>query len=195
MLLYSFHVYSWPVSLLKSIDKWVRNFIWSGNTCTKKPVRVAWHKIRCPFKEGGLGIRSLRITNGVAMLKLCWEFKSSNDLWVCLLGARVLKHANPVSYHVRSSIWHGIKRFYHIMAANSVWLIGNGSAVNFWKDNWLSQPVVDLIAVPESIQQNLASPVSDYICDKSWNLPYDLCSKFPALVAAIRKLSFLCMMN
>lgn len=94
----------------------------------------------------------------------------------------------PISYHIRSSIWHGIKRFYHIVAANSVWLIGNGSSINFWKDKWLSKPVVDLIGVPKSMQHNLSSAVSDFICSKSWNLPSDLCSKYPDLVAAISKI-------
>lgn len=79
MMLYSFHIYSWPVSLLKSIDRCVRNFIWSEKIHTKKVVTVAWHRICCSFKEGGLGLRSLRTTNDAAMLKLCWEFKSSND--------------------------------------------------------------------------------------------------------------------
>lgn len=26
---YSFHVYAWPISLLKQVDGWIRNFIWS----------------------------------------------------------------------------------------------------------------------------------------------------------------------
>lgn len=29
MLIYSFHVYPWPISLLKMVDKWIRNFVWS----------------------------------------------------------------------------------------------------------------------------------------------------------------------
>lgn len=41
MLLYSFQVYSWPVSLLKSVDRYMKNFIWSGCTDVKKNVTVA----------------------------------------------------------------------------------------------------------------------------------------------------------
>lgn len=36
MLVYSFHVYAWPNSFLKTIDRWIRNFIWSGDILTKK---------------------------------------------------------------------------------------------------------------------------------------------------------------
>jgi hypothetical protein len=31
MLLHSITIYAWPVSLIKDIEKWLRNFIWSGN--------------------------------------------------------------------------------------------------------------------------------------------------------------------
>ena len=30
-LLYSFHMYSWPRALLKEVDCFIRNFIWSGD--------------------------------------------------------------------------------------------------------------------------------------------------------------------
>lgn len=30
MLTYSMAIYSWPISLLKTIQKWIRNFLWSG---------------------------------------------------------------------------------------------------------------------------------------------------------------------
>lgn len=41
MLVYSFHVYAWPVSLLKTLDKWIRNFIWSGYIFSGKLVPIA----------------------------------------------------------------------------------------------------------------------------------------------------------
>lgn len=41
MLLYSFMVYALPISLIKTVDKWVRNFVWSGDINTKKVVTVA----------------------------------------------------------------------------------------------------------------------------------------------------------
>lgn len=58
MLTHSMAVYSWPVSLLKEIEKWTRNFIWSGNIEKRKLVTVAWHKLCKPYDEGGLGLRS-----------------------------------------------------------------------------------------------------------------------------------------
>lgn len=78
---------------------------------------------------------------------------------------------------MRSSIWLGIKRFYNIVIRNSVWQIGDGSSINFWKDSWLPQPVVDLIGIPEHMQENLTANISDFIHNRTWNFPSDLCRK------------------
>ncbi|KAK2388531.1 hypothetical protein QL285_062208 [Trifolium repens] len=41
MLMYSISVYSWPSSLIKDIERWVRNFLWSGDVNQRKLVTVA----------------------------------------------------------------------------------------------------------------------------------------------------------
>ncbi|KAF1894057.1 hypothetical protein Lal_00003974 [Lupinus albus] len=41
MLAYNFHIYVWPSNLIKSLDGSIRNFIWSGDTKTRKIVTVA----------------------------------------------------------------------------------------------------------------------------------------------------------
>lgn len=69
MLLYSFQIYVWPVSLLKLLDTWIRNFIWSGSIDSRKIVTVAWNTLCSPFAEGGLGLRSLSSINKAALLK------------------------------------------------------------------------------------------------------------------------------
>lgn len=58
MLIYSFMVYAWPVCLIKLVDQWVRNFIWSGCVDKRKVATMAWHKVCKPLEQGGFGIRS-----------------------------------------------------------------------------------------------------------------------------------------
>jgi hypothetical protein len=59
MLIYSLTLYSWPVALLKEVEKCIRNFIWSGDIDKRKLVTVAWEKLCRPYSQGGLNIRSL----------------------------------------------------------------------------------------------------------------------------------------
>lgn len=79
MLIQTLSVYSWPVSLLKEIEKCIRNFIWSADIEKRKMVTVAWHKVCKPYVEGGLGIRSLIALNSASNLKLCWDLHNSDE--------------------------------------------------------------------------------------------------------------------
>jgi hypothetical protein len=45
MLIYSISIYSWPESLLKDIEKNMRNFIWSGDIEKRKLVTVSWKNV------------------------------------------------------------------------------------------------------------------------------------------------------
>jgi len=41
MLVYSFHIYRWPQSILKLLDRWIKIFVWSGDIFTRKFVRLS----------------------------------------------------------------------------------------------------------------------------------------------------------
>ena len=51
MLLHTILIYSWPSSLIKEIERYMRNFIWSGDLDKKKLVNVAWKKYCLPYSE------------------------------------------------------------------------------------------------------------------------------------------------
>jgi len=107
MLVHCITIYSWPVMLLKDLEKRMRNFIWSGNINQRKLVIVAWNKVCRPFKEGGLGIKNLSDINEAGNLKVCWDIMQSDLQWAQLLRSRVLRNKKPINYHVSSSVWSG----------------------------------------------------------------------------------------
>jgi hypothetical protein len=63
MLLHTISIYSWPTSLLREMEVWIKNFIWSGDINKRKLVTVAWKKVCVDTEEGGLGLRSLICLN------------------------------------------------------------------------------------------------------------------------------------
>lgn len=87
--------------------------------------------------------------------------------------------------YVKSSLWLGLKLNMNSVLDNTCWQIGDGSSINFWKDNWLSKPVVDFLNIPLSIQDSLQSKVSDFILHNNWSIPPILLTKSPPLAAAI----------
>lgn len=79
MLTYCYSVNRLPLSLIKAKSRCIKNFIWFGNSNSKKLVLVAWSQVRKPYMDGGLEIRSTRQMNDASMLKLGWELVSDNQ--------------------------------------------------------------------------------------------------------------------
>ncbi|GAU28861.1 hypothetical protein TSUD_21990 [Trifolium subterraneum] len=185
MLVYSFHIYAWPKSLLKKLDSWIRNFIWSGDVNTKKICTVAWRKICRSLDEGGLDIHSLYSINNSLMLHLCWKFFSSNDQWVVMCRSRYLKFGLPKNSFLKSSIWHGIKPHVNTVKTHTRWLLGSGNSVAFWLDKWLQEPLVDLFHLPTSSYSLLTARVSEYIENGVWNIPASIVQHDASIQASI----------
>jgi mannosylglycoprotein endo-beta-mannosidase len=171
MLTYSISLYSWPVSLLKELEKCIRNFIWSGEIDKRKLVTTSWKKVCRPLSQGGLNLRSLISLNKASNLKLCWTFLNSQSSRAKLLRDRVIRNKKPINYHIFSSIWSSIKEEYDVIVDNSVWLIGNGEHINFWNDNWCGVVLSEHYNIPSHTRQLLTSTVSDYLSNGCWNIP------------------------
>lgn len=79
MLLHTMTLYSWLVSLLKDLEKCIRNFIWRGNSSKRKMVSIAWKKLCSDYDEGGLGLKSLIWLNEATNLKGFWDLFNSSE--------------------------------------------------------------------------------------------------------------------
>jgi hypothetical protein len=181
MLIYSVSIYSWPVSLLKSIETWSRNFIWSGNISQKKLVTVSWKKICVPMDEGGLGLRSLISINEAANLMLCWEFLNTDEDWAHILRSRVLRGQKANNHHIFSSLWSSIKSEMTIIKENSCWKVGTGDSINLWNDAWCGVPLAQSLHIHQSVINGLPQQVSDIILNQQWHIPSGLNLLFPNL--------------
>ncbi|XP_019431188.1 PREDICTED: uncharacterized protein LOC109338411 [Lupinus angustifolius] len=187
MLSYSFHIYAWPNQLLKFVDTSIRNFIWSGDTKIRKLVTVAWKKVCQPLKVGGLGLKSIKNLNHAALLKLAWEMSYSNQEWATFYRQRFGSY--NMTRYIKSSIWPGIKSKWHQATDNSIWIVGNGSRINFWRDNWLGDALVNYLQILVSIQPLLQAQVVDFIIDSKWFIPNSLGIRFPELIRKISQIN------
>jgi hypothetical protein len=133
MLLNSIQIYAWPSSLLKELERIIRNFIWSGDSSKRKLVTVTRSKVYKPLNEGGLGLRSSPYLNKGANIKLCWDLINSNEEWDIdiLLKSRVPRNNKTISYYIFSSLWSSIKDKYPEIMQNSSWLLGEVMVLAF----------------------------------------------------------------
>lgn len=169
------------------IDKWIKKFIWSGNINVKKVVTVAWSKVCRPTNEGGLGLRSFKTVNKAGLLKLAWDFCTSNLECCSLIKARTFKNNSIINYHISSSIWTGIKHYYSMVLDNSVWNLGFGDSISFWSDKWISGTIGDIIGLAPNVAKNLKARLCDFIIDGSWSIPIDLVAHFLIIKSEVDK--------
>ncbi|XP_042487646.1 uncharacterized protein LOC122067871 [Macadamia integrifolia] len=166
MSLHNFSVYWWPTPLIMNLEKWMKNFIWTGEIDSFKATTIKWDTIFKPKDEGGLGIRKRKV-NMALIAKLAWSIKAEDSQLSRLLQARFLSRSGLLrrSYR-RSSIWLGIRRMWRFISDNERWIIGNGRKINFWNDNWLGpKPIGVLFELNEGLSSNLNQTVADFIVD------------------------------
>lgn len=189
MLVHSMSVYSWPIALLKDIDKWCRNFIWSGDIDKRKMVTVAWKKLCKPMDEGGMGLRSTISLNEASNLKLGWDMLNSMEPWATALRGRVFRNRKPIAYHIHSSLWCSIKSEFSQIIENSSWLLGNGKKINFWSDSWCGSTIGERLSIPNHILSHLSARVNDLIIGHQWFIPPTLQELFPQLYLILDQIS------
>lgn len=155
----------------------------------RKVVTVAWHKVCTSKLDGGIGLRSIRQINAAAMLKLCWDLLSEDSQWAIFLRARYFNNNTLVRNHLNSAIWPGIKGYVDVVKENMSWQLGDGSKINFWRDNWLSRTMAEAIHIPNEYHHLFHSKVSTFIKDYSWCIPEVLGTLSPSLVAKINNVT------
>ncbi|XP_043701064.1 uncharacterized protein LOC122651645 [Telopea speciosissima] len=95
MPIHTFSVYWWPTSLITLMERWMRNFIWCGDSDVSKGITVRWEWVCKPYEEGGLGIKKLREVNKALLCKLCWAIKVEQSLISNFLRARFTSKEHP----------------------------------------------------------------------------------------------------
>ncbi|XP_048635020.1 uncharacterized protein LOC125608631 [Brassica napus] len=84
-------VYLLPSKCIKEIEHLCEAFLWTGPELKATGAKVAWSVICQTNKEGGLGIRDLKVVNRVNVLKLIWRLFSSKSLWGRWIEVNLLK--------------------------------------------------------------------------------------------------------
>ncbi|XP_019432658.1 PREDICTED: uncharacterized protein LOC109339642 [Lupinus angustifolius] len=88
--------------------------------------------------------------------------------------------STPTRYF-KSSIWPGIKDHWHLVFNNSIWLVGERLNINFWKDNWLGDPLVELLDILPHLHSSFHAKVADFIHNSKWIIPDTLATRHPMI--------------
>lgn len=64
-----------------TIDKFQRNFLWTGTEEKKRTTLISWDQICKPIRDGGLGIRYIQNMNRVLLAKQGWRVYHDDKEW------------------------------------------------------------------------------------------------------------------
>ncbi|MCH84701.1 putative ribonuclease H protein [Trifolium medium] len=136
------------VKVWREVVRVQRNFLWGGLSKRRRISWVKWTDICKPKKDGGLGIRDIRLVNLSLLAKWRWKlFLEEEEVWRNVLEAKygegVLGNAciEPAVYgNGCSPWWNDLCRFDregHWFNQVAVKKLGCGNTIKFWKEVWV----------------------------------------------------------
>ncbi|WMV18963.1 hypothetical protein MTR67_012348 [Solanum verrucosum] len=166
-------------NVLEKLDSIRRNFLWQGNgEGEKKYHLVKWEVVTNSKKEGGMGIKNLKVQNQSLLLKWLWRFVSGEQgLWKDAIVSRYTMEGLWITKQVRSpygvGLWRTIRNQWPKLWGNSRIVIGNGRRTSFWNDVWVGQyPLIQLYPVIYNLNQQKEATVADVRDNQGWNLSF-----------------------
>ncbi|XP_026399784.1 uncharacterized protein LOC113295672 [Papaver somniferum] len=118
-------------------DRYLGVQIMPGDAEVSRKFVVAYDKVCCPVKEGGLGITKLSITNKALLMKLWWNIRSSKKKWARFLYAKYTNNKDRIKeYGIKSSNLPGIKQVYKEVDSNTKVILGDRHSTSLYFDIW-----------------------------------------------------------
>jgi hypothetical protein len=139
-----------PVKVWREVVRIQRKFLWGGLSSKNKMCWVKWSDICKPKKEGGLGIKDLRLMNASLLSKWRWKLLVDGDdlltkVILAKYGALAVGNPNLTvddSGVGASAWWRDLCR----VDSSGGWfshsakkIVGIGNSTRFWKDVWLGE--------------------------------------------------------
>lgn len=147
---YYMSLFKIPECVAKEMDRIQASFLWGDSEHSRKLHLVKWKEVCMSLKQGGLGIKNIRLANDSLLLKWWWRYGQEDEaLWKKVIcekygsdGGRWFPDKDvhgPIS-HIWKDILSVAQRNGSILQFykdNVEILIGNGKRISFWRDSWL----------------------------------------------------------
>ncbi|KAH6778304.1 hypothetical protein C2S51_009616 [Perilla frutescens var. frutescens] len=81
-----------------------------------------------------------------------------------------------------SSIWPGIRNHVQSLVRESFCIIGCGSKVDFWHDNWLGYVLADRLNIPVDVHAKFSDTVGDFLEHGVWRFTVSFVANYPDIM-------------
>lgn len=179
-------VFLLPKTIIKDINKLLKNFLWNHGEVSRGKAKVAWKKVCKPKSQGGLGLKDLEVWNKATLVKNLWHVASDkNSLWVKWVNTVKLKGRNvwAVNEDVNDSwSWRTILKIRDEVKEFCVMKVGNGCRTSVWFDNWSNiGPLHSIITHRDIYNARMSTDMVlvELIRDGIWGWPFEWYEKYP----------------
>ncbi|KAL0282884.1 UNVERIFIED_CONTAM: hypothetical protein Sradi_7248600 [Sesamum radiatum] len=169
-------VFILPKGVLKLLEKRMRAFLWQGSSGSGN-AKVAWDQLCKPKGEGGLGIRSLIVTNQALILKQLWRILQNDgtSIWVAWIQQYRLRRTTIWTFNSAAGSWGWKKmlKLRPILQRGVTYKVGDGSIFSLWQDIWhIRGPLcLNFPRGPEVTGLPLHSILSSVLQHNHWTWP------------------------
>ncbi|GKU94254.1 hypothetical protein SLEP1_g7776 [Rubroshorea leprosula] len=179
-----------PAATHEELDRLSRQFLWGSTPQKRRANLVSWEKITHPKKFGGLGIRSSKEANQVAMAKVHWRMLTEKDnVWAKAFRDKFNIVSPNCSLDKTSPVIKNIKKGKHIIDRGIKWIPRTGDKVSFWYDKWVGNDSLgSMIYGPHKIDSSHISVRDALLPSGEWNwdlisysLPTDIVNRLKAI--------------
>ncbi|KAK4382381.1 hypothetical protein Sango_2877100 [Sesamum angolense] len=139
--------------------------------------KVAWDQLCKPKAEGGLGIRSLLVTNQALILKQLWRIlhNDGTSIWVDWIQQYRLRHTTLWTFNRAAGSWGWKKmlKLRPILQRGVTYRVGDGLSFSLWQDIWhvRGQLCLNFPRGPEVTGLPLNSTLSSVLQHNHWSWP------------------------
>ncbi|GJW75379.1 hypothetical protein Tco_0134749 [Tanacetum coccineum] len=127
-------------TVIKDINRILKNFLWSQSDVSKGQAKVAWKAVCKPKSQGGLGLKDLMMWNKTLLVKHIWNIACKKDtLWVKWVNT--VKLGGVSNWVVQKEEcdswgWKSLLTIKDLIKSHILYKIGNEEDTYMWYDNW-----------------------------------------------------------
>lgn len=136
---YAMGFYQLPEGVHQKFDSIRGRYYWAGNKLKGKYHMVKWEDLAFPKDYGGLGFTETRRMNIALLAKWIMKIEFEDySLCIELLRRKYLHDGGFFQCKERyaSQFWKGLLNIRRWLSLGSMWQVGDGSHISFWRDVW-----------------------------------------------------------
>ncbi|GKA67296.1 putative RNA-directed DNA polymerase, eukaryota, reverse transcriptase zinc-binding domain protein [Tanacetum coccineum] len=153
-----------------------------------RKAKVAWVDICLPKKEGGLGLRSLKVFNLALITTHIWNIVSNKEsLWVRWINTYKLRGRTLWDVQPSANMSYGWRKLLQLREHVKPFFwscIGNGMNTSLLYDMWSTHCPLSRFLTPRDIARewySIQTRVADLLVNGAWNWPLSWLAKAPNL--------------